>query len=299
VHAEPSRVAPPSEDVGAPPPRRETIVPADREIAAPPDERAEQPGPAGEERESPHGGVWADSPMRDQADERPAARPDEDEPDRDARPATHTSRQRATAARASKELVEDSRDDPRRAKVDRKEARRRGRTSAAEERREALAEARAEAADSRHRKSSHDARDERRRGVTLVRASVPATRPSRATSRMLDDEPTKKNPRARTGRRSPAGDEDDDAGHGAGRAARKAQGKNSEKDSEKYTVQLGPYRTRKAVDTARADLSRRGYEARVVGQTLQLGNFSQRSRADRLASQLRVNGHPATSAAVR
>ena len=43
--------------------------------------------------------------------------------------------------------------------------------------------------------------------------------------------------------------------------------------SGKYTVQLGPYRDRKAVATARADLAKRGYEARVVGQKLELGNF--------------------------
>src|SRR4029453_13669695 len=66
--------------------------------------------------------------------------------------------------------------------------------------------------------------------------------------------------------------------------------------SGKYTVQLGPYRDRKAVATARADLAKRGYEARVVGQKLELGSFSERKRADRLATQLRVSGHRATSA---
>ena len=64
-------------------------------------------------------------------------------------------------------------------------------------------------------------------------------------------------------------------------------------------MQLGPFRTRKAVDSARSDLSKLGYEARVVGQNLQLGNFSDRSRADKLASRLRVSGHPATSTALR
>ena len=53
--------------------------------------------------------------------------------------------------------------------------------------------------------------------------------------------------------------------------------------SGKYTVQLGPYRDRKAVATARADLAKRGYEARVVGQKLELGNFAERKRADKLA----------------
>jgi hypothetical protein len=67
----------------------------------------------------------------------------------------------------------------------------------------------------------------------------------------------------------------------------------------RFTVQLGPYRNRKDVELARADLSRRGYEARVVGQSLQLGNFAEKGRAERLASRLRVSGHPATSAALR
>ena len=67
----------------------------------------------------------------------------------------------------------------------------------------------------------------------------------------------------------------------------------------RFTVQLGPYRNRKAVEVAREDLSRRGYEAKVVGQSLQLGNFTQKGLADRLASRLRVSGHPATSAALR
>jgi hypothetical protein len=67
----------------------------------------------------------------------------------------------------------------------------------------------------------------------------------------------------------------------------------------RFTVQVGPYRNRKAVETAREDLSRRGYEAKVVGQSLQLGNFTQKGLADRLAGRLRVSGHPATSAALR
>jgi len=67
----------------------------------------------------------------------------------------------------------------------------------------------------------------------------------------------------------------------------------------RFTVQLGPYRNRKAVETAREDLSRRGYEAKVVGQSLQLGNFTQKGLADRLAGRLRVSGHPATSATLR
>ncbi len=67
----------------------------------------------------------------------------------------------------------------------------------------------------------------------------------------------------------------------------------------RFTVQVGPYRNRKQVEVAREDLSRRGYEAKVVGQSLQLGNFTQKGLADRLAGRLRVSGHPATSATLR
>jgi hypothetical protein len=67
----------------------------------------------------------------------------------------------------------------------------------------------------------------------------------------------------------------------------------------RFTVQVGPYHSRKAVETAREDLSRRGYEAKVVGQSLQLGSFTQKGLADRLAGRLRVSGHPATSATLR
>jgi cell division protein FtsN len=192
---------------------------------------------------------------------------------------------RAATKRTAKATDDDDDDTPKR-----------GRTpQTAAERRRALAEARAEAAESHRHAPS---REERRRGVTVMRASTSDERPSRASRHALDDEPSKPTSRSRTGRHSPEGDVDD-ASRGATRGTSRSQPRDRDKDLEKYTVQLGPYRNRKAVETARADLSRQGYEARVVGQKLQLGNFAERSRADKLASRLRVSGHPATSAELR
>jgi D-alanyl-D-alanine carboxypeptidase/cell division protein FtsN len=313
---EPARTESPSEVREAPNAPRETIVPADREVAAgaagtarTDDEPATPPPSA--EPESPHGGVWADAPVRDR-DERAATRPvreadDDGEPARrQARPAaTDTARQRTQSTRATKETVADKHDGNRRTAKGTDEDTR-GKTRAGmtrAERRRALAEeraeARAEAAEARRHAASHDTRNERHRGVTVIRASASDERPSRTRKRVLDDDdaPSKPAVRSRT-RRSPEGDTED-AGHGAARGAGRSHAKSPEKDSQKYTVRLGPYRNRKAADTARADLSRLGYEARVVGQSLQLGNFADRGRADKLASRLRTTGHPATSTALR
>jgi D-alanyl-D-alanine carboxypeptidase/cell division protein FtsN len=309
---EPARDDAPSKERAAPQPRRETIVPADRErgtvepagMPGAPDEPAQpsQSAAPAAERESPHGGVWADPPVRDPADEKPAARPDS-RGEADDEPAPRTARSRAAARRTSKDVVADQRDvkrgeTGRAAKADDdEEPPHRGRMTA-EERRRAAAEARADAAESRRHASSRELHEERRRGVTLIRASASDDRPSRRKSRVVDDEPTKPTSRSRTGRHSPEGDTDE-VGRKAARTTGRTPGRDVEKDAAKFTVQLGPYRTRKAVDSARADLSRLGYEARVVGQSLQLGNFAERSRADKLANRLRVTGHPATSTALR
>jgi D-alanyl-D-alanine carboxypeptidase len=317
---EPARDDAPSEDRAAPQPRRETIVPADRERGTPetadrpgaPDEPTQPPQPAAPaaERESLHGGVWADAPVRDPADAKPAARPARDDDSRDDsrgeaddEPAPRTARSRPAATRTSKDVVADKRDGKRgetrraaKADDDDEEPRHRRRMSA-KDRREALAEARAQAAESRHQVSSRKLREERQRGVTLIRTTASDDGPSRTKSRVLDDERTKPTSRSRTGRHSPEGD--DDVGRRAARTTGRTRGGDVEKDAEKFTVQLGPYRNRKAVDSARADLSKLGYEARVVGQSLQLGNFAERSRADKLANRLRVTGHPATSTALR
>ncbi len=67
----------------------------------------------------------------------------------------------------------------------------------------------------------------------------------------------------------------------------------------RYTVQLGPYRNTKELNAAKAKLSKRGYNARAVGRTLHLGQFSSKSRAQTLASRLRVNGWRPTISASR
>src|SRR5262249_5631612 len=100
--------------------------------------------------------------------------------------------------------------------------------------------------------------------------------------------PSKASSRSRNRRHGPEGDVDD-GGPGARNAGK----------GQNYTVQLGPFHTRKAGDSARADLSKLGYDARAGGQNPQLRNVSDRSRADRLANRLRVTGHPATSTALR
>ena len=300
-HIEPGRTDPSSEDPGAPRGRRhETIVPSDREAATaePASARDQQAEPAAAP-ESPHGDVWADSPIRDAGDGKRAVRParavEDDQEPGDDRAAPDGPRRRTPTTRASKDADTAKRDDTRRAaKAAAVDSRHRGRSAKTaeerrEERREELAEARAQAAEARRHASARELREERRRGVTLIRASDSDDRPStRKKGRAVEDEPSKPSSRSRTGRHSPEGD-NDDGGRGA-RNAGKGQG---------YTVQLGPFRTRKAVDSARADLSKLGYEARVVGQNLQLGSFSDRSRADRLATRLRVTGHPATSTALR
>jgi D-alanyl-D-alanine carboxypeptidase len=287
---EPARVEPPPDERELQKAHRETIVPADREVAAGAAvgagaavaagaaRTADEPStpPPSAEPESPHGGVWADAPVRDR-DAKPAVRPAR-EADDDFEPVPRQEKQRTATTHASGETVAGKRAATKRtAKAtdddDDDDTPKRGRTAqTAAERRRALAEARAEAAESHRHAPSHE---ERRRGVTVMRASTSDERPSRASRHALDDEPSK-----------PTG-------------TSRSQARDRDKDLEKYTVQLGPYRNRKAVETARADLSRQGYEARVVGQKLQLGNFAERSRADKLASQLRVTGHPATSAELR
>ncbi len=144
---------------------------------------------------------------------------------------------------------------------------------------ESMREARA---DRRTTAGVREERAARRRPVVLAGATAAEARPMPLTARGLEVDRVRTTRTVRVAKRGAETEVADDA-----RAA------------GKYTVQLGPYRDRKAVATARADLAKRGYEARVVGQTLELGTFAARSRADRLASQLRVSGHPATSAAAR
>jgi cell division septation protein DedD len=59
----------------------------------------------------------------------------------------------------------------------------------------------------------------------------------------------------------------------------------------RFCVRLGPYASRKAAETARNRLAKAGYRARVVGQALMLGDFAERSGADKLAKGLRGKGY--------
>lgn len=67
----------------------------------------------------------------------------------------------------------------------------------------------------------------------------------------------------------------------------------------RYTVQIGPFRTTKETQAAKAKLARRGYSARAVGRTLTLGQFSSKERAQRLATRLKLTGYRPTIASTR
>lgn len=67
----------------------------------------------------------------------------------------------------------------------------------------------------------------------------------------------------------------------------------------RYTVQLGPYATRKTALTTRSRLAKRGYTTSLTGRGLRLGSFSSRRRAQRLATRLRATGYHATVVAMR
>jgi len=66
-----------------------------------------------------------------------------------------------------------------------------------------------------------------------------------------------------------------------------------------YTVQIGPFATRRAATASRGRLAHRGYTALLTGRTLRLGSFSNRSRAERLAARLQSTGYHATVVALR
>lgn len=326
----------------APPPRREIIVPAVAEEPIEPasprepeqdreqDRETEPAEPGALDDRGPRSNLWADSPLRDPADEprprtyRPARAVDEAraEPAIEDAPAPELAR-RSRGRRASSEVEERERPaEPTRARANgsrqaaRADSKQRvrvlgtGSTSPRvdDRRKPTSASARALARSSRRpaepsrqevglrraaessredrgrRKTtrSRETRDDRERGVVLTRVSTTDARPTKRTARESRSEPNEAAKRQRGARRAPEADGADTA-RGAG----------------KYTVQLGPYRDRKAAASARADLAKRGYEARVVGQKLELGNFSERGRADKLANRLRVNGHRATSAPAR
>jgi serine-type D-Ala-D-Ala carboxypeptidase (penicillin-binding protein 5/6) len=63
----------------------------------------------------------------------------------------------------------------------------------------------------------------------------------------------------------------------------------------RYAVRLGPYATSDKARATRNRLARRGYVAEIDGRALQLGNFSSRARAQRLAFRLRQTGYRTTT----
>jgi D-alanyl-D-alanine carboxypeptidase (penicillin-binding protein 5/6) len=65
-----------------------------------------------------------------------------------------------------------------------------------------------------------------------------------------------------------------------------------------FSVQLGPYRSRRQAAAARLRLASRGYNAELAGRVLRLGRFSNRSRANTLAERLRLSGYRSTIVSV-
>jgi D-alanyl-D-alanine carboxypeptidase (penicillin-binding protein 5/6) len=65
-----------------------------------------------------------------------------------------------------------------------------------------------------------------------------------------------------------------------------------------FVVQLGPYGTQRTAIAVRKRLANRGYTAVRAGRTLRVGRFSNRNRAQRLASRLRLAGHRSTVVAL-
>jgi len=58
-----------------------------------------------------------------------------------------------------------------------------------------------------------------------------------------------------------------------------------------YVVRLGPYKSRNVASTTRSKLTKRGYNARVVGRTVMLGSFASQSRAEHLKKRLKTQGY--------
>jgi D-alanyl-D-alanine carboxypeptidase (penicillin-binding protein 5/6) len=78
-----------------------------------------------------------------------------------------------------------------------------------------------------------------------------------------------------------------------------AEGDEDDSAASRYTVQLGPYTSRRRAVTTRAKLARRGYTAILTGRALRVGSFSTRSRAQRVAGRLRTNGYSTQVVALR
>jgi len=70
-------------------------------------------------------------------------------------------------------------------------------------------------------------------------------------------------------------------------------------EAMRYVLQLGPYRSRRTAETARARLANKGYAALVTGKALRIGRFENRKSAVRAAAKLRVSGYHPTIVALR
>jgi len=66
----------------------------------------------------------------------------------------------------------------------------------------------------------------------------------------------------------------------------------------RFSVQLGPYPTRRAAAATRSRLARRGYTAVPAGRALRIGSFSTQNRARRVALRLRLTGYHPTVVAL-
>jgi D-alanyl-D-alanine carboxypeptidase len=291
--------------------RRGRSIWADPPDAAPSDAPAAAPAPSAPApaeavpaRAEPAPAPAAAAPVRAAAAvparaARPEASDDEDSPRkqtvRDQQPSRTTVAAKGRAARQVGR--EEDEEDDRPAHAVAKEKGRRGATVArADARRGARAADDDDDDESPRRGRKKDADDDRRKSPGATRVAGAKDRDGKVSRGGRDDrpEPTVVTRVATV----------DSRGAATGRGRRSGRGTESVSDPRlpppgRFTVQVGPYRDRKSVEVARADLSRRGYEARVVGQSLQLGNFTQKGLAERLASRLRVTGHPATSAALR
>jgi D-alanyl-D-alanine carboxypeptidase (penicillin-binding protein 5/6) len=62
----------------------------------------------------------------------------------------------------------------------------------------------------------------------------------------------------------------------------------------RFVVRLGPYKSRSVAKATRARLAKRGYNARVAGRTVTLGEFTEQARADHLAKRLQTQGYRGT-----
>ena len=61
----------------------------------------------------------------------------------------------------------------------------------------------------------------------------------------------------------------------------------------RYAVRLGPYRSQQVALATRVRLAQRGYRVVLAGRTLRIGAFTNVTKAEQVAGQLRQTGyHP-------